>query len=290
MTGHGRGECLSGAHHFTVELTSVNRKQSEFVINLPRSLDGLEPRLRELIGQNVSRGRVSIKVTLGMSEDGATLKARVNRPMVKAYVAELQQIATELNLDPKISIDTVLRFPGVFETDEEEGDAEDFWPALRRATESALAGFLSMREREGANLTKDLAGRIEAMKDAVRAVQAQAPEVMNRFRQQLTEKLQTAGVNVSNPNDDRFLKEIVFFADRSDISEELARLDSHFQQFDDCLKSSEPVGRTLDFLAQEMNREINTVGAKANDSVISKNVVTLKTELERFREQAQNVE
>jgi uncharacterized protein (TIGR00255 family) len=209
---------------------------------------------------------------------------------VKAYVAELRQLASDLNLDPAMSIDTVLRLPGVFETDEDSGDVEVFWAPLRRATELALAAFLAMREREGANLSKDLAVRIDAMKEAVQAVRTQAPEVMNRFRQQLTEKLRAAGADVSNPDDDRLLKEIVFFADRSDISEELARLSSHFQQFDDCLKSCEPVGRTLDFLAQEMNREINTVGSKANDSVISKNVVTLKTELERFREQAQNVE
>ncbi len=290
MTGHGRGECAEGGRHFTVELTSVNRKQSEFVINLPRLLDGFEPRLRELISQNVSRGRVSIKVTLGMSEDGAVLKARLNRPVVKAYVAELRELAAEMNMDPTVSIDTVLRLPGVFETEVNEGDVEIFWPPLRRAVESALTGFLSMREREGANLSRDLSARIDAMKEAARGVQAQAPEVMTRFRQQLTEKLRIAGADVSNPDDDRLLKEIVFFADRSDISEELARLDSHFQQFGDCLKSSEPVGRTLDFLAQEMNREINTVGSKANDSVISKNVVALKTELERFREQAQNVE
>ncbi len=290
MTGQGRGECVSNGRHVTVEIASVNRKQAEFNFNFPRSFDGLEPRLRDLVGMSVSRGRVSIKVSLEMSDGGAPVHARLNRRLVKTYVDDLRQLACELSLDPAISIGTILGLPGVLETDQTEEDLEAIWLPLRHATESALAGMLAMREREGANLARDLVSRVEGMKAAVGAVRAQAPEVCQRFRAQLIEKLRSAGAHVGNPEDDRLMKEIVFFADRSDISEELARLESHFEQFQDCLNSSEPVGRTLDFLAQEMNREINTIGSKANDSVISKNVVTLKTELERFREQAQNVE
>jgi uncharacterized protein (TIGR00255 family) len=147
-----------------------------------------------------------------------------------------------------------------------------------------------MREREGAHLEKDLRGRVAAMRKSVSSVQKQAPLVQKRYREQLIERIKNAGLDGMDIEEERLLKEVIYFADRSDISEELTRLESHFQQFDDCLKSKEPVGRTLDFLAQEMNREINTIGSKANDSLISREVVILKTELEKFREQAQNVE
>jgi uncharacterized protein (TIGR00255 family) len=147
-----------------------------------------------------------------------------------------------------------------------------------------------MREREGAHLAKDLSARIAIMQKSVAQVRKQAPLTAENYRQQLLDRIKSAGLAHIAPDDERLLKEIVLFADRSDISEELARLQSHFTQFADCCKSKEPVGRTLDFLAQEMNREINTVGSKANDAVISREVVILKAELEKFREQAQNVE
>jgi len=147
-----------------------------------------------------------------------------------------------------------------------------------------------MRKREGAHLAQDLVRRINTMRKAVDHIQKQAPQVSARYRQQLLERIKSAGLTELGLEDDRLQKEVVYFADRSDISEELTRLQSHFKQFEDCRKSVEPVGRTLDFLAQEMNREINTIGSKANDSLISQAVVTLKTELEKFREQAQNVE
>jgi uncharacterized protein (TIGR00255 family) len=147
-----------------------------------------------------------------------------------------------------------------------------------------------MREREGTHMALDLQHRITVMRKAVAQIRKHAPMVARRYRQQLLERIKTAGLEAPSLEDDRLLKEVVYFADRSDISEELTRLQSHFQQFDDCRKSREPVGRMLDFLAQEMNREVNTIGSKANDSLISREVVTLKAELEKFREQAQNVE
>ena len=147
-----------------------------------------------------------------------------------------------------------------------------------------------MRQREGQHLAQDLAKRITLMRKASLRIQKQAPDVARRYRQQLLDRIKEAGLEAPGPDDDRLLKEVVYYADRSDISEELTRLTSHFKQFDDCVRSAEPVGRTLDFLAQEMNREINTIGSKANDSIISREVVMLKAELEKFREQAQNVE
>ena len=147
-----------------------------------------------------------------------------------------------------------------------------------------------MRRREGEALASDLADRIRLLREATERVRERAPQVMVRYREALTQRLRAAGLEGISVEDERILKELVVYADRSDISEELARLASHFQQFEDCRRSKDAVGRTLDFLAQEMNREINTIGSKANDAVISAEVVRLKTELERFREQAQNVE
>jgi uncharacterized protein (TIGR00255 family) len=150
--------------------------------------------------------------------------------------------------------------------------------------------LVKMREREGRTLAEDLAKRVTIMRGAATRVQKHAPTVAKRYREQLLERIKSAGLEAPGEEDDRLLKEVVYFADRSDIAEELTRLQSHFRQFEDCRRSKEPVGRTLDFLAQEMNREVNTIGSKANDSLISREVVTLKAELERFREQAQNVE
>ena len=159
-----------------------------------------------------------------------------------------------------------------------------------KALKKALAQMVRMREREGAHLAQDLAQRIAVMRQAAAQIQKHAPTVAERYRQQLIERIKSAGLEAPVAEDERLLKEVVYFADRSDISEELTRLQSHFQQFEDGRKSKEPVGRMLDFLAQEINREVNTIGSKANDSLISREVVTLKAELEKFREQAQNVE
>jgi len=187
-------------------------------------------------------------------------------------------------------LDHLARAPGVFQTDEQIAEEEDFWPAVEKALKTALEGMVKMRMREGDHLRQDLAHRIAMMRKAAARIEKNAPGVSERYRKQLVERIKSAGLDAPGADDERLLKEVVYFADRSDISEELSRLQSHFKQFDDCYRSKEPVGRMLDFLAQEMNREVNTIGSKANDSLISREVVTLKAELEKFREQAQNVE
>jgi uncharacterized protein (TIGR00255 family) len=289
MTGYGWGECSQDGYKITVELSSVNRKQSEVAINLPRELEVLEAQMRDEINRCVARGRVTVRVTLHAAKDQPP-RTLINEPLARAYTRELRRVAKELNLAGDLSLDVLLRAPGVMQGGAEEADAEDFWPAVQKALKEGLTMLVKMRTREGAALEKDLRGRVGVMRKAVARVQKQAPQVQERYRTQLLDRIQAAGIPAAQIDENRVLKEIVIFADRSDISEELTRLQSHFQQFDDCVKSAEPVGRTLDFLAQEMNREINTIGSKANDSLISREVVTLKTELEKFREQAMNVE
>ena len=290
MTGYGWGECSKNGFKITVELSSVNRKQSEISINLPRELEVLEAQVRDEVNRKVARGRVTARVTLHAGEGQEAARVRVNTTLAKAYARELRQLAKELKIKDDLSLDHLVRAPGVFETNDEVGDAEAFWPSVNEALQLALTMLVKMRSKEGANLKKDLCERMATMRKAVARVRKEAPQVQKRYRDQLVERIKGAGLEELQIDEERLLKEVIFFADRSDISEELTRLQSHFQQFDDCVKSEEPVGRTLDFLAQEFNREINTVGSKANDSAISREVVVLKTELEKFREQAQNVE
>lgn len=289
MTGYGRGECSQHGFKVTVEVSSVNRKQTEILINLPPELDGLESRLRDEIHHRISRGRLLVRVSVH-SAPGRSANVRLDLPLAKAYARQLGQLAKALKLEKAITLDLLLRAPGVVQAGTEDADAELFWPAVEKALQAALKTLIRMRTREGGHLAKDLAGRMAFIQGAVERIQQQAPQVVKRYQLQLLERIKGAGLEVAGMEDERLLKEVVFFADRSDISEELTRLQSHFQQFQDCLRSPEPVGRILDFLSQEMNREINTVGSKANDSLISREVVAIKAELEKFREQVQNVE
>jgi uncharacterized protein (TIGR00255 family) len=289
MTGYGRGDCSQDGFKITVELSSVNRKQSEISINLPREMELLEAQMRDVINRHVARGRLTARVTLHAGSNSSA-RMHLNVPLAKAYTRELNKLAKQLRLSGSVTLDHLVRAPGVFQTDEQIAGEEDFWPAVDKALAKGLAALIKMREREGAHLKADLIDRVKIMRKAATQIQAQAPQVAARYREQLIERIKTANLEAPAADDERLLKEVVYFADRSDITEELTRLQSHFQQFDDCLKTAEPVGRTLDFLAQEMNREINTIGSKANDSLISRAVVTLKAELEKFREQAQNVE
>jgi uncharacterized protein (TIGR00255 family) len=290
MTGYGRGECSQDGFKITVELSSVNRKQAEVSVALPREMEMLEAQIREVIHRAVSRGRVNVRVSLHAAEGKLSARKHINHALAKDYTVEFARLAKALKISSEITLDQVLRSPGVFHTDEELAETEDFWPAVEKALNQSLAALLKMREREGAHLARDLSARTAIMQKSVEQVKKQAPLTAENYRRQLLERIKSAGLEHIKPDDERLLKEIVLFADRSDISEELARLESHFTQFEDCRKSKDPVGRTLDFLAQEMNREINTIGSKANDAVISREVVTLKAELEKFREQAQNVE
>jgi uncharacterized protein (TIGR00255 family) len=259
-------------------------------VNLPRELEMLEAPIRDAINARVARGRVTTRITIHSANGKQSARAHINLALAKAYTTELNRLAKQLKLAGAVTLDQLVRAPGVFQTDEELVDAENIWPVVEKALKQALAALVKMREREGTHLAQDLATRAGIMRQCAERIQKQAPQTAARYRQQLVERIKGAGLAAPGPEDERLLKEIVLFADRSDISEELTRLQSHFQQFEDCRKAKEPVGRTLDFLAQEMNREINTIGSKANDALISRDVVTLKAELEKFREQAQNVE
>ena len=288
MTGYGRGEAARGGAKFTVEISTVNRKQAELSLYLPRELDALESRARDEINAKVSRGRIAARVQW-TAKSGDRAQVEIDRNLAKEYAKEYRKLATDLKLGGEVSLDTILRAPGVLQTSEEELDVESLWTPLRTAVRAALKELLAMRAREGANLKKDLQKRIDALQKSVKAVKRQAPKTVRRHREALLDRLNQSGLDLKL-DDERVLKEVALFADRIDIAEELTRLESHFGQFADYAKSKGPVGRTLDFLSQEMNREVNTIGSKANDPLISRLVVAMKSELEKFREQVQNVE
>lgn len=289
MTGYGRGEQSADGYRVEVELKAVNRKQAEIQINLPRELDSLEAQVRDRLSAAIARGRVEVRVRLALPAGVGV--ARIHEAVVASYIMEMQRLAPVLgaNLSP-ISWDALLRLPGVLATAEEAPVAERCWPLLEGALRAAIEQLDQMRRREGEALAADLTQRIAIMQEALGHVAAQAPGVLARYQQTLLQRIQSAGLTGIRADDERLLKEVLLFADRCDVAEEIARLGSHFAQFEDCRKTREAVGRKLDFLAQEMNREINTIGSKANDAVIATEVVRLKTELERFREQAQNIE
>ena len=290
MTGYGRGDSSAKGVQLAVEISSVNRRQVEVAVSLPNELDSLEADLRKIVLASVARGRVSGRVTLQRPSGKANRSILINEAQAEAYKKALAKLADGMGLRDDLSLETILRLPGVMEAGEDEVDPVAMLPTLKRALGQALGQLQDMRSKEGANLGRDLTKRLASLRRITKRVAKRAPKVVEHHRTRLLERLAKADIDVADADDERFLREVVYFTDRSDISEELTRLESHFDQVDGCLISNEPVGRKLDFLAQEMFREVNTIGSKANDSEISQEVVTLKTELEKIREQVQNVE
>ena len=288
MTGYGRGETDHAGTKFSVELNSVNRKQSDVVINLPRDLIELESRIRQTINESISRGRTTATVSLHSGTNGGRDLA-LNIELARSYHEAMRALQKELDAPGEITISTILQAPGVMRFPEQPQDAEEAWPAVQSALRTALGDLIKMREREGKHLAKDLIHRLKAMRKKLKEVRALHPEVVKRYRAALLDRIQKAGLPIGG-DDERVLKEITFFADRADVSEELTRLDSHLAQFAHHLRSKEPVGRTLEFITQEIFRELNTLGAKANDAPISQRVIACKAELEKVREQLQNLE
>jgi len=288
MTGYGRGEIDHNGTKFSVELNSVNRKQSDIVVNLPRDLAELEPRIRQTINESISRGRTNVVVTYhnGIARPR---KLALDIGLARSYHEAMCALQKELNAPGEITIGAILQAPGVMRVPEEAINADEAWPAVERALRAALAELIKMREREGRHLAKDLIHRLKAMRKRLKEIRALHPDVVKKYRTALLDRIQKAGLPIAS-DDERLVKEISFFADRADVSEELTRVESHLAQFAHHLRKNEPVGRTLEFITQEIFRELNTLGAKANDAAISQRVVACKAELEKIREQIQNLE
>lgn len=288
MTGYGRGESERGGARISVEINSVNRRQSDIVINLPRELSALEPRVRQAVGDRLARGRTNVSVSYERSPSGAHNLA-LDRSLARSYHDAMRALQDELAVSGEITIGMILQAPGVMHFSEESIEPNETWPALEEALGRALDELVRMRTREGKHLAKDLIHRLKVVRQALKEVRRLHPTVAEKHRAALLERIKLAGVDFA-PNDERLLKEIALFADRSDVSEELTRLESHLTQFAHHLRKEEPVGRTLEFITQEISRELNTLGAKASDPEISQHVVACKSEVEKIREQIQNLE
>jgi len=288
MTGFGRAEIVLDGRKFRAEVASVNRKQTDIVVNLPRELAELEPQVRALVGRAVSRGRINVYLAceLAGEQHGAL---RVDHDLAKQYRDALAELSGELGTELVLTGTDLLRAPGVLTVADSTMEVDSVWPAIEKVTRKAMTELIKMRRTEGKHLQSDLVARLETLEREVAAVRELAPSVIEIHRANLKRRLAEGGVEVDLA-DERILKEIGIFSDRSDISEETTRLASHFKQFSKYIKSKEPVGRAMDFLSQELNRELNTIGSKANSATIAQHIVNAKTELEKMREQVQNVE
>lgn len=288
MTGFGCGEASNDDLIYRVEVASVNRKQADIVVNLPRELSALDSRIRKQVSEVVSRGRINVGISLKSSEaKGGSLS--INLPLAEEYSAAIAKLEEYLGLNGLVSRFDPGRAPGVIQLGETLPEPEDVWPFVEKALKESLSKLLEMRSTEGAHLKSDLESRLAILKGFLQQIAEQAPNVVKRYRENLMKRLDAAGIEL-NLDDERLIKEIGLFADRCDISEEITRLESHFAQCQKYFTSDEAVGRPLDFLIQEMGREINTIGSKANDASIAQIIVESKTELEKIREQIQNIE
>lgn len=289
MTGYGRGEASSRGLKVIVELKSVNHKQFDCRIDLPPALEELESEIREQIHERIARGHVACRIHLDFSPGVRNQSARVDEPLAKAYLARLRQIARRLNLKDDLSSASLLHLPHVVRFESPASHFRACRPLIRLSLARALNAHHAMREREGRALGRDVGSRLGKLQALRVRIERRAPDVARAYRQALQKRIREAGLDV-NAADPRLLKEVAVFADRSDITEEITRLRSHGRQCGTVLMAGAVAGRILDFLVQELFREINTIGSKANDRLIAEDVIRFKAELERIREQVQNIE
>ena len=288
MTGFGRGAASADGWSATVEINSVNRKQAEVVVQSPRELNELEVPIRKAVLGVVSRGRIQVTVVIGRSQ-GAAIDFSVDTELAKAFAAAFDELGDATGYPVKPAAADFLRQPGIINAGNADINALEAWHAIEPALNAALAQLAAMREREGADLKADFLTRLGVLESFAQKIAEAAPARPVRQRELLAKRLRDIGLEL-DPADERVAKEIALFADRCDVSEELTRLDSHFAKFREYLDATEAPGRALDFLCQELFREFNTIGSKANDAAIAQTIVEAKTELEKIREQVQNVE
>lgn len=288
MTGFGHGEATDETWKASAELSGVNRKQTDISVNLPNRLGELEPEVRRQVSERISRGRVNVRIALERcdGQEGALL---VDESLAQRYIEAAKRVSESTGADLRIAAADLFRAPGVFRMEESVAELETVRDLVRQALEIGLSRLIAMQKEEGTHLRADLETRLEVIAENVAGVRERSPRVVAGYRKNLFARLESAGLDI-DLDDERVLREIGLFAERSDIAEELTRIDSHLNQFRRYFESAEPVGRPLDFLCQELNREFNTIGSKANDAEIAQRIVQAKTELEKIREQVQNVQ
>ena len=289
MTGFGRGEYSDGVHTFTVEIKTLNHRYNDIIVKMPKHINYVEEKVKKLIKESISRGRVEVYITLEYIDDSNT-EVKVNTALANSYKKALENMVKDLQLDEKVTLEYIIKMPDVIRTDRMEDDENQIWLCLKTALVEALDNVVEMRIREGEELIKDIKERTIKIKHMIDTIKEKSPLVVEEYSKKLKERIEELLLNEYKVDDCKLENEVAFYADRSNITEEIVRFYSHINQLIDCLNSEEPVGRKLDFLIQEMNREVNTIGSKSSDIEIGRNVVEIKSELEKIREQIQNIE
>lgn len=288
MTGYGSAKGVSGAIDITVELKSVNNRYLDCSIRMPRVYSALEDSLKALVTRSISRGKVDVYINIDASK-AENLTIKINRPLADAYMAALNELSDAYGLENKVTAIELTRFPDVLQQEKDEKDTVALPDDLCAVLSEALKDFDTMRLREGENLALDIAARLNEIERLTKTAEEISPRSVANYRARLEAKIAEVLQN-REIDEARILTEAAIFADRVAISEETVRLKSHIEQLRNMLESTEPVGRKLDFLIQELNREANTIGSKGNDAELARIVVDLKSEIEKIREQAQNIE
>lgn len=288
MTGYGRCESVTQQRKIVLEVKSVNNRYCDVSIKLPRAYGYLEDKIRERVSREIARGKVDVYVYIENYCAGVK-EISINLPLAESYMHALQGMGESLGLTNDVTLMGLTRFSDIFISKEQDDNQDEMWEQVRAVLEPALADFVAMREREGQRMEADIRLRADNVLGMVAKVESLAPRVVEAYAQKVRTRM-TELLGDFPIDENRLLTEVGVMADRVCISEELVRLRSHFTELEKILQSSEPVGRKLDFLVQEINRETNTIGSKANDMEIARLVVDMKSEIEKFREQIQNIE
>ena len=288
MTGYGRCERIIGTKKITAELKSVNHRFSDYNIKVPRQYGFLEDRVRQFISKEVARGKIDVYVSIESCGE-ADKTVTVNKELAGNYVEILRDLCETFSLKDDISVSTIASFTDIFRAEPKRDDEEEIWTAVSGVLTDAVSSFISMRAREGERIERDLRERVTYMKSLANEIDKLSPMAVQEYKAKLYQKIKEV-IDEREPDDTRILTEVAIFADKVAVNEETVRLASHYDEFFTILDSNEPAGRKLDFLIQEINREVNTIGSKASDLEIAKLVVTLKGEIEKLREQIQNIE
>lgn len=288
MTGYGRAQASVDGSDILVEIKSVNNRYYDFSARLPRMYGYLEEKLKTFLSGSISRGKIEVSVSI-YNNTGKDEEITLNLDVANGYINALRGANESLGLTDDITLSQVSRFPDVFIVKKIIEDEESVWNNIRPVAEEAVAKFVSMRETEGAKMKDDLLSRLDFILKEVEKVEIQSPKTTENYRNRLYQKLKEV-LSDNNIDEQRIVTEAAIFSEKIAVDEETVRLRSHISQFKELLETSEPVGRKLDFLVQEMNREANTIGSKAQDVAITKIVVDIKSEIEKIREQIQNIE
>ncbi len=288
MTGFGRYEISEGERKFTVEMKAVNHRYLDVSIKIPKKLSFFESAVRNMLKKYIERGKVDVFVTYEeYTQNNVCIK--YNKDIAEEYMKYLDQMAGDFSLENDIRVSTLSRYPEVFTMEEQTMDEEELWRELEQAVQGAAENFVEAREAEGENLKEDLIGKLDAMAVHVDFITDRSPHIIKEYKEKLREKIQEL-LEDTRVDESRLLTEVTIFADKICVDEELVRLRSHIAQTKEALLAGGSVGRKLDFIAQEMNREANTILSKTTDIEVSGHAIELKTEIEKVREQIQNIE